>query len=216
VVGQPPHQFVDVVVADRRAGEVYECFAYGLFSIPLRGGSLLLCSIQISTRSTFTFGIWSCGGPRSLSLSVDLGRCNVHTVDGFQLASCDVRVTLPTGAGSIATFAKSKPRDLGVTPVALPRVPQRHGLDHFMADQMQIEQTGDRTSDVSAAKLAWKGKRLAVVGNDPMSLGMSLAMITALAAFWAAEVAVGLTIGASEMVTGLSKDDKTGRHSRQV
>ena len=49
-----------------------------------------------------------------------------------------------------------------------------------------------------------------------MSLGMSLAMITALAAFWAAEVAVGLTIGASEMVTGLSKEDKNGRHSRQV
>ena len=85
-----------------------------------------------------------------------------------------------------------------------------------MTDQMQIEQTGDRTSDVSAAKLAWKGERLALVGNDPMSLGMSLAMITALAAFWAAEVAVGLTIGASEMVTGLSKEDKNGRHSRQV
>ena len=48
-----------------------------------------------------------------------------------------------------------------------------------------------------------------------MSLGMSLAMITALAAFRAAEVAVGLTIGASEMATGLSKEDKTG-HSGQV
>jgi hypothetical protein len=67
---------------------------------------------NIDPQHIFTFGIWSCGGPRSLSLSVDLGRCNVHTVDGFQLASCDVRVTLPTGAGSVATFAKSKPRTL--------------------------------------------------------------------------------------------------------
>jgi hypothetical protein len=72
---------------------------------------------NIDTRSTFTFGVWSRGGPRSLSLSLDLGRCNVHTVDGFQvdgfqLASCDVRVTLPTRAGSVATFAKSKPRTL--------------------------------------------------------------------------------------------------------
>jgi hypothetical protein len=85
-----------------------------------------------------------------------------------------------------------------------------------MTDQMQIEQTGDRTSDVCAAKPAWKGERLALVGDDPMSLGMSLAMITTLAAFWAAKVAVGLTIGASEMVTGLSQEDKTGRHSGQV
>jgi hypothetical protein len=40
--------------------------------------------------------------------------------------------------------------------------------------------------------------------TEPMSLGMSLAMLTTLAAFWAAEVAVGITIGAGEMVTGRS------------
>jgi hypothetical protein len=43
---------------------------------------------------------------------------------------------------------------------------------------------------------------------EPMSLGMSLAMLTTLAAFWAAEVAVGITIGAGEMVTRHSSAEK--------
>jgi hypothetical protein len=93
------------------------------------------------------------------------------------------------GGGFRCCLCQVEAPDLGVAPVALPRCHNDTG---------------------------WILSRQVTFGNDPMSLGMSLAMITALAAFRAAEVAVGLTIGASEMVTGLSKEDKNGRHSRQV